>query len=384
MSSFDPIDSWFEKGFRIRQQKAAKTASLGRRDRIRSSGGGSPSRRGSVSFSSSAKAKNIKSVIRKAPEVMVKITGSSAGLKSVKHHLEYISRNGQVELTSEAGESIKGLAELKGFREQLKASQIPEVSPKREFIHVLFSMPPGTDEKSVREAVAQFCQEEFSNRQYVMAQHDDTDHSHVHVCVSTRDMDRADEARLSPRKNDLFRWRQGFADKLRELGVDAAASERRHRFNYRKSENSVVRQIRADNPKSSAFNAKRFYEKQDDRAFKAATNPSKAFTGPIREPRTPRVYEALKTELSAAIKAGERPLNPAIEKIENTRAKTLSGWEAVANNLDRAGDAELAVLVREILKDGAKTPVSRNQELFDSAINRSMDIDKDLDTEIER
>jgi hypothetical protein len=46
-----------------------------------------------------------------------------------------------------------------------------------------------------------------------MAFQGNTDHTHVHVCVNTRDIDRADEPRLSPRKADLFRWRLGFADK---------------------------------------------------------------------------------------------------------------------------------------------------------------------------
>ena len=231
MSAFDPLDGWFEKGFRVRSQKAARTA---KRDQARARSGTSPASTSGVKFSANAKAKNTASVIRKAPEVMVKITGSSSGLATVKHHLDYISRNGEVELTNESGETIHGREELKALREQMKASQVPNESNKREYLHVMFSMPPGTPEKAMREAVAQFCQEEFANRRYVAAFHDDTDHTHVHVCVGTRDIDRADEPRLSPRKADLFRWRQGFADKLRENGIDAAASERRHRFNHRK------------------------------------------------------------------------------------------------------------------------------------------------------
>jgi hypothetical protein len=227
MSVFDPLDGWFEKGFRVRSQKAATA----RRDQARSRSGSAPSSTSGVKFSAGAKAKNVASVIRKAPEVMVKITGSSSGLATVKHHLDYISRNGEVELTNECGESIHGREAVKELREQLKASQVPHDSNKREFLHVVFSMPAGTPERAMRESVAQFCQEEFANRRYVMAFHGDTDHSHVHVCVNTRDIDRADEPRLSPRKADLYRWRLGFADKLRGNGIDAAASERRHRFN---------------------------------------------------------------------------------------------------------------------------------------------------------
>jgi hypothetical protein len=185
MSAFDPLDGWFEKGFRIRQQKAAKTAS---RDRTRSRSGTSPVSTGGVRFSAGAAQKNAVSVIRKAPEVMVKITGSNSGLAGAKNHIDYISRNGKVDLFNESGETLQGREDLKAMQQQLKAAQIPNNSNKREFLHVLFSMPPGTPEKALKEAVAEFCKEEFGNRRYVAALHDDRDHTHVHVCVSTRDI----------------------------------------------------------------------------------------------------------------------------------------------------------------------------------------------------
>lgn len=376
MTVFDPLDGWFEKGFRIRAQKSPKTAT---RDRARARSGVSPSSTSGVRFSPGAKAKNATSVIRKAPEVMVKITGSSSGLATVKHHLDYISRNGEVELTNECGESIQGRDELKALRDQLKASQVPNESNKREFLHVLFSMPAGTPEKAMREAVAQFCQEEFANRRYVAAFHDDTDHTHMHVCVSTRDIDRADEPRLSPRKADLFRWRQGFADKLRENGIEAAASERRHRFNYRKAEHPVVRQIRADNPKSAAFNERRAAAKAHDRAIKAALRPEKAFVGPARPPRAPKVQEAQKNELQAALRAGKRPSNPAEEHIQASKAKTLATWGEVAKNLVEAGEIDLAKDLAKLMREAEKPTKSRTQELYDLAESRrSKDIEQGL------
>ncbi len=296
-------------------------------------------------------------------------------MNTVKHHLDYISRNGKLELINEAGETINGTAELRALREQLKASQIPNESNKREFLHVMFSMPPGTPEKELRAAVAEFCQEEFSNRRYVMAFHDDKDHRHVHVCVGTRDIDRANEPRLSPRKNDLFRWRQGFADKLREHGVNAAASERRHRFNYRKSEHPVVRQIRADNPDSAVFDKKRAEGKAAAQAAQARSTRRNTFVEQL--PRTPRVYEGLKTELQHAIKTGSRPQNPAYEKNEASRKATLAAWSEVAKNLETAGDFALAVKVREMMRDGLKQPISRNQELYDVAVkDRAKEMDK--------
>ncbi|MCD8459801.1 relaxase/mobilization nuclease domain-containing protein (plasmid) [Xylella taiwanensis] len=377
MSAFDPLDGWFEKGFRVRVQKSARTA---KRDQARARSGTSLSSTSGLKFSANAKAKNTVSVIRKAPEVMVKITGSSSGLNTVKHHLDYISRNGQIELTNESGETIQGRDELKALREQMKASQVPNESNKREYLHVLFSMPPGTPEKAMREAVMQFCQEEFANRRYVAALHDDTDHTHVHVCVSTRDIDRADEPRLSPRKADLFRWRQGFADKLRENGIDAAASERRHRFNHRKPEHPVVRQIRAENPKSDVYNERRAKEKALDRAMKAIKRPETASVGPLRPPRVPKVYEALKSELQAALKAGVRPINPAEAKISETKAQTLASWGQVAKNLESTEQTDLAKSVTAFIRDADKSTSSRTQELFDlaKARGKSKDIGQEL------
>jgi Relaxase/Mobilisation nuclease domain len=302
---------------------------------------------------------------------MVKITGSSAGLATVKHHIDYISRNGELELTNETGDSLHGRDDLKALQIQLKASQVPNDSNKREFLHVLFSMPPGTPEKEMRKAVAEFCKEEFGNRRYVMALHDDTDHTHVHVCVNTRDLDRCDEPRLSPRKADLFRWRQGFADKLRDQGVDAAASERRHRFNHRKHENPVVRQIRSDNPKSGVFNERRFNDKANQRAMNASAKPESAFVGALRPARVPKVVEGQKTALNAALNSGIRPVNPYQDKIEASRVKILRTWQEVHQNLVAAGDTTLAKELAALMREGEKPASSRDQELYDSAVKRN-------------
>ena len=364
MATFDPVDSWFGKGFQISKQAGARTAS---RDSRRAQSGTSPASSSGYKTSAGAKAKNIASVIRKAPEVMVKITGSSSGMASVKHHLDYISRNGQVDLDDECGETLSGRDQLKGLRDQLRASQIPVESKKREFLHVVFSMPAGTPEKSMREALASFAKEEFGNRRYVMAFHDDTAHTHVHLCVGTRDIDRADAPRLSPRKADLFRWRQGFADQLREHGVDAAASERRHRFNHQKSENTVVRQVRADHPASGAFNAQRSTDRAMDRIISAKKHPKTAFVGPSLPPHVSKVQEAQEVAHRAAVRTGVRPSNPAAVQLETTRLATLARWQEVADNLTKAGDAALANQVRELMRVGEKPSRSAAQERFDTA-----------------
>jgi hypothetical protein len=337
---FDPLDAWFEKGFRIRKQRPTTVKG----DRIRSGGGSRHVPFGGVKFSSNAKTNNAKAIIRKAPEVMVKITGSSSGTDTVKHHIDYISRNGDVEIENERGDVV----DRKDLMQELKASQVPNESGKREFLHVLFSMPPGTPE--LKESVREFCKEEFANRQYVIALHRDTDHVHCHVCVGTRDIYRANEPRLSPKKADLARWRQGFADKLRENGIDAAASERRHRFQYRRSEHPVVRQIRADNPESAVYNQRR-----------ATTRKA-----PVA-PRIPTVMQALGEEIRAALRTGARPQNPAQNTLERNREEARRVWHAVEKRLAASDQIDMAAKVRNLLREAEKPIISRNQELYDQA-----------------
>ncbi len=55
---------------------------------------------------------SIRATARKAPEVMVKISGAGNGMRQVRVHLDYISRNGQLSLQNENGELIEGKAAM--------------------------------------------------------------------------------------------------------------------------------------------------------------------------------------------------------------------------------------------------------------------------------
>ena len=63
-----------------------------------------------------------------------------------------------------------------------------------------------------------------------MALHDDQANPHVHIRV--RAESRHGE-RLNPRKADLQRWRETFAEKLRGWGIDAEATRRATRGQIR-------------------------------------------------------------------------------------------------------------------------------------------------------
>ena len=369
MPAFDALDSWFEKGFKVRRTPPGRAAKSASRDSRRAASGGGLSMRGGYTPKPSSKTANAKAVLKKAPEVVIKITGASSGTKSLKSHLEYISRNGEVGLADESGEKLENIRAVRGFVEQHKAAGMAKESTSKEFLHVMFSMKKGTPAEDLHEAVKSFCEKEFSNRRYVLALHQDTDNPHVHVCVGTQDIDRADEPRLAPRKNDIFRWRQGFAEQLRERGIEAAASHRSHRSNFRKAENGVVRQIRAENPQSAVFNKRR----ADD---KAAKHPSAA----PKPPRTPKVIEAIGQELKHALAAKKRPINPAEKNIENSRAATFEKWRSVAAALHADGDSASAKLAENMAQKAAIQPKSLMQELYDKAENKTKN--KELDQEL--
>lgn len=170
--------------------------------------------------------------LRRTPEVMVKITNkasSTQGMGAVRRHLRYISRNGQVELEDQNGDPIAGTEAVRDLARtwQLGGWGMPETSHRREVFNVLLSMPPGTNRQAVRDAARDFAALEFGDgRAYVFAAHDDEAHPHVHLSVQVRG---PDGRRLNPRRQDLQRWREQFAEQLRAHGVEANATPRRTR-----------------------------------------------------------------------------------------------------------------------------------------------------------
>ncbi|WP_336728577.1 relaxase/mobilization nuclease domain-containing protein [Achromobacter ruhlandii] len=178
---------------------------------------------------------------RKAPEVMVKISGGGKGIAQVKAHLDYISRNGLVALENEDGEIILGREAVQDVRDEWKSGQygLPDNGSRRETFNIVLSMPPGTDRRGVNDAIRAFAKTEFgANHAYVFAIHDDEAHPHGHLCVKALGLD---GSRLNPRKADLQRWRERFAEALREQGIEANATPRRARSNTRTTVKQATR-----------------------------------------------------------------------------------------------------------------------------------------------
>lgn len=175
----------------------------------------------------------LQGIVQRRPQVMVKISGGGRGMRSIRAHLNYISRNGQLPVETQEGERVLGRDELESMSEEWRTGGFPidEVSTIREAYNVVLSMPAGTDAAALHRAAIAFAQDEFSKHQYALVLHtfendpnrDPSENPHAHVCVKARGFD---GVRLNPRKSDLRRWRDQFAERLREQGVQAEASSR--------------------------------------------------------------------------------------------------------------------------------------------------------------
>ncbi|OFA00209.1 relaxase/mobilization nuclease domain-containing protein [Duganella sp. HH101] len=191
---------------------------------------------------------HLQAIVQRKPQAMVRISGGGKGMRHIRAHLDYISRNGQLEVEDQNGERFNGRGDVAELALAWQHGGIPiaEVSARREAFNIILSMPVGTNAEALRQAARAFAQAEFGGHQYAMVLHtQDSDpgrepspNPHVHLCVKARD---DDGVRLNPRKDDLRRWRARFAQRLRERGIDAAASSRLERFQSERGQKQGVR-----------------------------------------------------------------------------------------------------------------------------------------------
>lgn len=259
--------------------------------------------------------RTIRNTVRKsAPEVMVKISGGGKSFQLVKNHLDYISRNGDVTLEDQSGNIFSGRAEVRDMQAEWRIGGYPisdEVGSKAAF-NIVLSMPPGTDRKGVTDAARDFANAEFGdNYSYVFATHDDEKHPHVHLCVKAMGQD---GTKLNPRKADLQRWRELFAEKLQDYGIEANATKRQVRGITRKAKKQPVVHIEQRNGKSFQRRA------LENAAFNFIRNGT-----PISNPQL-------------------------TSKIYRTRQSVVESWNAIRHALHARGEGKLSSEVKAFLQ----------------------------------
>jgi len=180
----------------------------------------------------------------RAKQVVVKISGGGRGMAPIAAHMRYIARQGKeevggrgksLELEDQDGEKISGTQEIKALQHdwRVSGSFVEETSQRREAFNIVLSMPSGTPPEHVLDSARDFARDHFSGHKYVFVMHNDTDSPHVHLAVKA---ERWDGKRLNPRKADLQEWRESFAKRLQDRGIDAMATRAASRNQSRASQ----------------------------------------------------------------------------------------------------------------------------------------------------
>ena len=251
-------------------------------------------------------------IVRRAPEVMVKITGRTKSVAHLKSHLSYITRNGELDGETEQGATLAGRSGLKDLQQRWEDDAGLDDKRRRDgslSINIILSMPAGTNAAAVKNSARAFAIETFGyNHDYVFVQHLDDKHPHVHLTVRSLGHD---GKRLNPRKADLQAWRERFAGELRLRGIAAEATPRRTRGRVRKADRGAVLALR-------------------NRRI------------------TPDVDRLARKEVLSEVRGGKAAKPPWDEQIESRQDAIRQRYLDYAAELQRSGVAADHVLAREI------------------------------------
>jgi Relaxase/Mobilisation nuclease domain len=281
---------------------------------------------------SKAEVEHISRTVRRVPEVMIKVSGGARTLRGVEDHLDYIGREGEGEVETDDGRRLRE----EGFARELvkdwdldlearrwhtqRAIAVGRKPPK--LVHnLVFSMPKGTPADKVLQAVRVFAREKFAlQHRYAMALHTDQGHPHVHVVVKAVS---EQGVRLNIRKATLREWRRDFAQYLRDLGIEANATERAVRGQTRSTKLDGIH---------------RAAERGDSTYYRERA-------------------EAVARELST----GGLTADAGKTRLVETRKAVIEGWRSLADWLDDNGDGQLAGTIRRFVRDmpPAKTDKER-------------------------
>jgi MobA/VirD2-like, nuclease domain len=258
-------------------------------------------------------------VTKRRPEVMVKVTGSARGLRGIKEHLAYITRNGKLIGEREDGSLIEGAANVRSLAEEWwDRGGVDRPARARDTINVILSMPAGTNPAAVAKAARAFAQKTFGgNHDYLLAHHNREsdpkrpENPHAHLTVKTRGRE---GQRLDPRKADLQAWREAFAAELRQRGVVAEATPRRMRGVVRKGQRQAIRHM-------DARQATRVTRWKLTQAVKTASAGGDGTEGPwarAAKERQRKVRRAWNTLAAAFEQAGQPKLAQEIRQFVST------------------------------------------------------------------
>lgn len=269
-------------------------------------------------------------VTKRRPEVMVKVTGSARGLRGIKEHLAYITRNGKLIAEREDGSLIERAVNVRSLAEEWwDRGGVDRPARARDTINLILSMPAGTDPRAVAEAARAFAQKTFGgNHDYLLAHHNREsdpkrpENPHAHLTVKTRGRE---GQRLDPCKADLQAWRDAFAAELRQRGVVAEATPRRMRGVVRKGQRQAIRHMDA----------------------RKATRVTRW-----------KLIQAVKT----ASAGGDGATEPWAQAAKERQRKVRRAWNTLAAAFEQAGQPKLAQEIKQFVS--TMPPAQTEREHF--------------------
>lgn len=252
---------------------------------------------------------------RRVPEVVVRITGRQHGGGHVLANFAYISRLGhgpekELGLETSDGEVLRDGRDMQVLAQDWQEWEMDGDARRKgaTSISMILSMPTGTDPEKLKAAAVGFAKQEFANRSWVAGLHIDRDHPHVHITIARRDLD---GRRFHPDRDDLFRWRQRFAQKLRERGIEANATPTRARGLDPTHEHIAVQKMR-DKGQVPRIDVSRVDRAQRLRE-QGIADPVKSVLA-ARQATVRATYKRSITELSASPSFADQVVAQSLEK----------------------------------------------------------------------
>jgi type IV secretory pathway VirD2 relaxase len=283
---------------------------------------------------------------------MVKVTGRTRDPGHLRAHLDYVSRNGELEMEDRDGALITSRPAIRELADDWSAVAMADSRRRATTpfsLSVVLSMPADTDPAAVRDAARAFAREIFADRfDYAFALHTDAQHPHVHLAIRAL----GDQGeRLNPKKADLEAWRQVFAQALRDRGVEAEATPRRARGVTRKAERTPLRRIRERHEAGHGELAKvrrAAYRDAARAAFKDAAAPTPWESRMLdRQAKVRSLYLAQAQLLSRSPDSADRALGSKVEAFvrsmpqpDSQRLMLARELRAANNALGRGNNAE--------------------------------------------
>lgn len=278
-------------------------------------------------------------VVRRTPEVLVKVTGRKKGAKHLAAHFDYIGRHGDISLETRDGEQIDTKGDAQRIADEWSDPLYWRQGTTVSAVAMVFSMPAGTDPETVKQAVRETAERMIGdNHDYLMALHTDTPRPHVHLTVQAEGVDRK---RFDPRREDLFRFREAFAEALRSRGVEAEATPRYTRGQGRAGTSMALTQLRARIRSGASRQPTEADLRQARQAMQIALGKAKqpAFLAKTRErwQDTKQRYEAAAERLDRSADREDRKLARDVRQFVQERANI----ETIPDRMLREAEARL-------------------------------------------